>query len=135
MDFVILRSFTNYIDAHLILTRLKDEGVNCCLNNEHTTTLMPIWTTAIGGIQVMVPRNQLQKASYILKVIEEERRENIACPKCQSSDVEYINTIRKPVNWLSAAATFFLGDYALMPEQRYHCFNCGEEWKADSDER
>ena len=129
MSFVILKSFTNYIDAHLVLSRMKDEGVNCWLNNEHTTTIMPIWTNAIGGIQLMVHRNQLQKASYILKVIEEERRENMACPDCNSTNVEYINTIRKPANWLSAAVSFFLGDYAVMPEQRYHCFNCGKEWK------
>ena len=90
---------------------------------------MPIWTTALGGIQLMVDQSQQKKAAYILKVIEEERKETIACPKCNSHDVEYINTMRKPANWLSAAASFLLGDYAMMPEQRYHCFNCGEEWE------
>ena len=129
MDFVVLKSFTNYIDAHIILGRMQEEGVDCWLNNENTTTIMPIWTTAIGGIQLMVQGEHLQKASDVLKVIEQEKKENISCPKCNSRDVEYINTIRKPVNWLSAAATFFLGDYAVMPEQRYHCFKCGEEWK------
>lgn len=129
MDFVILKSFTNYMDAHLMLTRMKDEGVNCWLKNENTSTIMPLLNNAIGGIQLMVHRNELQKASYILKTIDEERKENMACPHCSSTDVEFINTIRKPVNWLSAAATFFLGDYAVMPEQRYHCFNCGKEWK------
>jgi DNA-directed RNA polymerase subunit RPC12/RpoP len=129
MEFVILKSFTNYVDAHIILGRMKDEGIDCWLKNENTTTIMPIWTTAIGGIQLMVNQLQLQKATYILKVIEEERKEQISCPKCNSNDVEYINTMRKPANWLSAAATFFLGDYAVMPEQRYHCFHCGKEWK------
>jgi DNA-directed RNA polymerase subunit RPC12/RpoP len=129
MNFIALKSFTNYIDAHIILGRLKDEGVECWLKNENTTTIMPIWTTATGGIQLMVNGRQLQRATYILKVIEEERKEQIRCPKCSSHDVEYINTIRKPVNWISAAATFLLGDYAIMPEQRYHCFSCGEEWE------
>lgn len=128
MDFIILKSFTNYIDAHIMLGRMRGEGIDCWLNNENTTTIMPIWTTAIGGIQLMVQEGQLEKASYILKIIEEERKENIACPKCNSIDVEYINTMRKPANWFSAAASFLLGDYAVMPEQRYHCFNCGEEW-------
>lgn len=131
MEFVILKSFSNYVDAHIILGRMKDEGIDCWLKNENTTTLMPIWTTALGGIQLMVAKHQEQKAAYILKEIEEERKENMACPKCDSHNVEYINTMRKPVNWLSAAATFFLGDYAVMPEQRYHCFDCGEEWKVE----
>lgn len=129
MEFVTLKSFNNYVDAHIILGRLKNEGIECWLKNENTTTIMPIWTTAIGGIQLMVDQTQQKKAAYILNVIEEERREKIACPKCNSHDVEYINTMRKPVNWLSAAASFLLGDYAVMPEQRYHCFNCGEEWQ------
>src|SRR5687767_5544921 len=118
MNFVALKSFTNYIEAHIILGRLKDEGVDCWLRNENTTTIMPIWTTAMGGMQLMVNGRQVQQATYILKVIEEERKEQISCPKCGSQDVEYINTVRKPANWLSAAATFILGDYAIMPEQR-----------------
>lgn len=129
MDFIILKSFSNYIDAHLVLTRLKNEGVTCWLKNENTNTIMPIWSNAIGGIQIMVHRNSLQKAAYILKVMDEERKEKIACPHCSSKNVEYINTVRKPINWLSAALTFFSGDYAMMPEQRYHCFDCGKEWK------
>ena len=133
MDFVILKSFTNYIDAHIILGRMQEEGVDCWLNNENTTTIMPIWTMATGGIQLMVQREQFERAADILKVIEQERKENISCPKCNSRDVEFINTIRKPVNWLSAAASFFLGDYAVMPEQRYHCFKCGEEWKESEE--
>jgi DNA-directed RNA polymerase subunit RPC12/RpoP len=134
MDFVILQSFTNYIDAHIILGRMQEENIDCWLKNENTVTVMPIWTNAIGGIQLMVRREQLQEASEVLKNIELERKQNIHCPKCNSHDVEYINTIRKPVNWLSAAATFFLGDYAMMPEQRYHCFSCGEEWQIRSSE-
>jgi hypothetical protein len=129
MRFVIIKSFSNYIDAHILLGRMKEEGVDCWLKNEATTTIMPIWTTALGGIQLMVNEEQLQKAAYILKVIEEETKEKVICPKCSSHDVQYINTMRKPVNWLSAAVTFLLGYYAVLPEQRYHCFNCGEEWK------
>lgn len=129
MEFVILKSFTNYIDAHIILGRMQEEDITCWLKNENTVTVMPIWTNAIGGIQLMVRRDQLNKASDFLKNIELERKQNMLCPKCNSRDVEYINTIRKPVNWISAAVTFLLGDYAAMPEQRYHCFSCGEEWK------
>lgn len=129
MEFVILKSFSNYVDAHIMLGRMKEEGIQCWLKNENTTTIMPIWTTALGGIQLMVNAAQQKKATYILDKIEEERKENMACPRCNSHDVEFINTMRKPVNWLSAATSFLLGDYAIMPEQRYHCFHCGEEWE------
>lgn len=128
MSFVAVQSFTNYIDAHIILGRLKEEDIDCWLKNEATATIIPVWTTAIGGIQLMVPQNQLQKAGFVLQKIAEEKKSNRICPHCFSHNVEYINTMRKPVNWLSAAITFLLGDLALMPEQRYHCFHCGAEF-------
>lgn len=128
MSFISVQSFSNYIDAHIILGRLQDEGIECWLKNEATSTIIPVWTTAIGGIQLMVKKEQLLRANHLLQRMAEEKKTNRLCPKCFSHNVEYINTIRKPVNWLSAAITFFLGDVALMPEQRYHCFHCHAEF-------
>ena len=129
MSFISVQSFNNYIDAHIILGRLKDEGIECWLKNEATTTIIPVWTMAIGGIQLMVTQDQLKRASSVLQRIADEKKVNRLCPHCFSHNVEYINTMRKPVNWLSAAITFLLGDLALMPEQRYHCFHCGKEFE------
>ena len=129
MSFISVQSFNNYIDAHIILGRLKDEGIECWLKNEATTTIIPVWTTAIGGIQLMVKQDHLNRASSVLQRIAEEKKENRLCPHCFSHNVEYINTMRTPVNWFSAAITFLLGDIALMPEQRYHCFHCGKEFE------
>ena len=129
MNFVAVQSFTNYIDAHILLGRLKEAGIHCWLNNEATATIIPIWNNAIGGIQLMVDEGQWQKATHLLKTFEEEKRSQFSCPQCRSHNIEYINTMRKPVNWLSAAITFILGDYALMPEQCYHCFHCGAEFQ------
>ncbi|WP_121352637.1 putative signal transducing protein [Flavisolibacter nicotianae] len=129
MHFVAVQSFSNYIDAHIILGRLKNEGIECWLKNEATTTIIPVWTTAIGGIELMVSHEQVQRAGLVLERIAEEKKSSRICPVCFSHQVEYINTLRKPVNWLSALVTFFLGDLALMPEQRYHCFHCGAEFE------
>lgn len=132
MEFVRLQTFMNYIDANIILGRLKNEGIDCWLKNENTSVIMPVWNTALGGIGLMVRDSQAEKASYVLRKIAEEKKEQISCPACESTNVEYINTVRKPVNWISAAVTFLLGDLALMPEQRYHCFDCKKEWEEAS---
>lgn len=133
MTFVAIQSFTNYIDAHIILGRLQEAGIECWLKNEATTTIIPVWTTALGGIQLMVKKDQFQRADSMLQKIAEEKKATRVCPHCFSHNVEYINTLRKPVNWLSAIVTFFLGDLALMPEQRYHCFHCGAEFERPLD--
>jgi len=133
MSFVAIQSFTNYIDAHIVLGCLKEAGVDCWLKNEATATLIPVWTTAIGGIELMVAKDQLQKAGYMLQKMADEKKFNRLCPSCYSHNVEYINTMRKPLNWLSAVVTFFLANFALMPEQRYRCFHCGEEFDQPLD--
>jgi hypothetical protein len=72
----------------------------------------------------MVKREHASRAGKVLQKIEEEKKINSLCPVCYSHNIAYINTMRRPTNWLSAAVTFFLGSIALMPEQRYHCFHC-----------
>ena len=46
MDFLLLQSFTNYIDAHIIRGRLQEEGINCWLKDENVVTVNPIWKNA-----------------------------------------------------------------------------------------
>jgi len=39
MDFIILETFDNYIDANLMMGRLEEAGLNCWLKDEQTVTL------------------------------------------------------------------------------------------------
>ena len=129
MDFVILQSFTSYIDAHILQGRLEQEGIRCWLKDENTVTINPIWTTAVGGIKVMVARDDLQMALELLQHFTEERKSARSCPRCKSHDIEFISSPRKASNWFSALAGFFLGDLAVAAEKTWRCFNCGTEFK------
>ena len=64
----MLQSFDNYIDAHIVKGRLEAEDIPCWLKDEHTSALIvdPVLTNAIGGIKLMVPKDQVQKATEIL---------------------------------------------------------------------
>ncbi|NCU05920.1 MAG: DUF2007 domain-containing protein [Chitinophagaceae bacterium] len=128
MSFFILNTYDNYIDANLHLMQLQEEGINCWLKDEHTVTIDPILTNAIGGIKLMVHETQKERAKDLLRTIINKAKENRACPKCGSLNVEYIVSNRKPSNWLSAIVTFFLGSYAMASEKVYHCFDCGYEF-------
>jgi pentatricopeptide repeat protein len=128
MDFVHVYTYNNYIDANIILGRLQSEGVNCWLKDENTSTIMPIWNQATGGIRLMVAESDVEKAVELLKQMQEEKKLKFACPKCGSSNIAHISTPRKAINWLSAITTFFLGDYAMAVEKVYHCFSCNYEF-------
>jgi hypothetical protein len=67
MSFVLLQSFDNYIPAHIAMGRLKDEFINCYLQDENTVTIDPLLSNAIGGIKLMVESSQAERALDILK--------------------------------------------------------------------
>jgi hypothetical protein len=75
MNFVAVRSFDDYISAHIILGRLKEEDIVCHLQNEHTTTTAPFLTTLSGGIKLMVPAAQANRALQLLEAFEKETGE------------------------------------------------------------
>ncbi len=70
MKFVLLLSFDNYIPAHIALGRLKEEFVNCYLQDEYSVTIDPFLSNAIGGIKLMVVESQVERAREILNISE-----------------------------------------------------------------
>jgi hypothetical protein len=71
MNFIQVRSYDNYIYAHIILSMLQDAGINCYLKDEYTITIDPLLSPALGGIKVMVADSQLERA---LELLEETER-------------------------------------------------------------
>ena len=67
MKFVLLCSFDNYVPAHIALGRLKEEFINCYLQDEYSVTIDPFLSNAIGGIKLMVAETQLERAREILE--------------------------------------------------------------------
>jgi hypothetical protein len=71
MNFILIRSFDNYIPAHIALGRLKEEYINCYLQDEYSVTIDPFLSNAIGGIKLMVAEIQAERALEILNTAQE----------------------------------------------------------------
>ncbi|MGZ5190891.1 MAG: putative signal transducing protein [Flavisolibacter sp.] len=127
MKFVLLDSFANYIDAHIVLGRMKEEEIQCWLKDENTVTLDPILTNAVGGIKLMVTEDQYEKALTLLRQFRAEKRSNYACPKCNSHDIERVSSPRKASSWFGVFIGLFTS-FALTSEQIWHCFQCKAEF-------
>jgi hypothetical protein len=128
MRTVPIWSYDNYIPAHIAMGRLKEEGIECWLKDENTVTIDPILSNAIGGIKLLVPEENAERAWKILKGLEHDYKATISCPKCGSHNIEVVSTPRKVTNWLSALFGFFFSSYAVPVETVNHCFNCGHEF-------
>jgi predicted RNA-binding Zn-ribbon protein involved in translation (DUF1610 family) len=128
MDFVLLNSYNNYVEAHIARGVLEEQGIGCWLKDENTVTIDPILTNAVGGIKIMVSKDNAQRAWEILSQLRKEQKLAVVCPKCGSHNIELVSTPRKAINWLSAISTFFLGDYAIAIDKVNHCFDCKHEF-------
>jgi hypothetical protein len=74
MNFIQVRSYDNYIYAHIVLSMLQDSGINCHLKDEYTITIDPLLSPALGGIKLMVEGSQLERALELLEQTEEDAR-------------------------------------------------------------
>ena len=135
MEFIVLNSYNTYIDAHIAKGVLEEQGIESWLKDENTVTIDPILTNAVGGIKIMVAKQDGQRAWDILQELKKEQRAAIVCPKCGSHNIELVSTPRKAINWLSSITTFFLGDQAIAMDKVHHCFDCNHEFpEAKQDE-
>jgi len=69
MDFVLLQTFDNYIDAHIVKGRLEAEDIICWLKDEHLSALIvdPVFVSVIAGIKLMVAKDDVERATEILQ--------------------------------------------------------------------
>lgn len=126
MDSVTVKTFDSYFVAHIILGRLQSEGIECYLKDEATVTIDPILTNAIGGIKLVVKKENAATVKEILKKYDEEYLNAATCPQCGAHEFNYI---AKPgvTNFFTAIFTTLFGSYAVAPDYVYQCGQCGYE--------
>lgn len=66
MKLIAVRSYDDYISAHIIMGRLTEENITCFLQNEHSVTIGPFLSNMIGGIKLMVAEPQVERALELL---------------------------------------------------------------------
>lgn len=110
-----------------MLQRLEEEGIKAYLKDEHTVTIDPILSNAIGGIKLMVYKDQLNRALELINGFEKQYRESITCIFCGSHNVHLVVQRNNSANWISAILSWLFGNYAIGVKQVYTCLDCGKE--------
>lgn len=109
------------------MAKLEAEGIKSFLKNEHLLSTQQFLSNAVGGLDVQVDENDLEKAKLILKQIEQNISDAASlpdgitndyekvltyCPKCESS-----NVYRKKGSFFSFGA------------KEHVCADCNYKWK------
>lgn len=133
-----IKYYESPIEANRDKQILLENGIKSFIANEQTIQSDWLLSQAIGGLQLQVFEEDVEKAKEILKNFEENEEvalevehtiENpeydFTCPKCNSN---HIYQYEKPdgifgVSWL------LLGFPVKVPSSKYICYYCGNEFK------
>ena len=122
---VQVRSFDNYIYANILLSRLKDAGIDCYLKDENTITIDPLLSPAIGGMKLMVHNSDLPRVNQLLDEFENDFLRTITCPKCQKNNIQRLVKKTGPANAVAAFFTKLLHGSTILETVVYRCSFCG----------
>jgi hypothetical protein len=122
-EWILFDAYDDYFRANLMLTKLRDEGFGCQLKDENTVNADPLLSNAIGGIKIMVLKEEetalKEWHSKYLIALEEKQ----ICPRCKK-----IGVIKNPNKSKSSSIFAFLDALFNATSSRnrnYKCKNCG----------
>jgi hypothetical protein len=129
MNFVVLRTFDNYIEANIVLSMLMASNINCHLKDEATITIDPLLSPALGGIKLMVHHAHVERAWELLEEAEAQYLKNIPCPVCKAHALKAVSIAKEYKCKLAALANMLLTGKSVERTKIYQCTNCGYDFK------
>ncbi|RKR83083.1 putative signal transducing protein [Mucilaginibacter gracilis] len=130
-------TFKTYYDpmlAHIVRTRLEDNGIACFIADENMGTIYPIYNAAIGGIKLKVFARDLEKCTAIVAEDNTLSIENlpadseVICPHCGSNNVRYGAATGENTGWFANLFSAIKLD-SYIDNNQWHCFNCGNDFE------
>src|SRR6478672_9015304 len=129
MDFVPLRSFDNYIEAHIVLNMLQHANINCHLKDENIITIDPLLSPALGGMKLMVHHAHVERAWDLMEQAEQAYLKDVPCPVCKSHTLKAVSITREHKCKLGALASMLLNGHSVEVTKIYECSKCGYDFK------
>lgn len=133
---IVFETYYNPMEANIIKARLMDSGIQCFLSDENMITVNPLYNQALGGVKLHLFQKDAGHARELLKdqdfQIDEEpvaEADNaVACPKCGSTNVGYVQATKNRFSILTMFVSLLLLVYPFYAKKTHHCFNCENEF-------
>ena len=133
MNLVTALTFDDSVSAHLVKTRLENEGIKCFIFDEHINNVMPIYGQAVGGIRIKIKEEDVLKAKQLIEEWElrpflNQSNETLTCTSCGAQELYAgFKSFKTRLGWLTLAISFLFMIYPFYSKTVYRCKNCGEE--------
>ncbi|MCL7762287.1 DUF2007 domain-containing protein [Polaribacter sp. Z014] len=103
-EYLILAVFEYSTEAHVTKSKMDSEGFRTLLMDEKTIDSDPLISNAIGGVKLLIHKNDFEKAVKVyndIRVYQKDKNGNeISCPNCHSNRVLVAPTQRKNVFYM-----------------------------------
>lgn len=137
--YVMIASYRDLIDAEIARSRLESEGIGCMIENGNLVGVNFLWSNAVGGVKILVPRDKEKAAINILQeriVYENEEKAFESkgdCPNCGSFEVRRHSKLRLAgiLSLLFFPIILLFGIPRLMEPTHWYCLKCGHKWRED----
>jgi DNA-directed RNA polymerase subunit RPC12/RpoP len=100
----IIAVFEYSSEAHVTKSKLDSEGFKTMLMDEKTIDSDPLISNAIGGVKLLVHKNDFEKALKIYNEIrayqKDENGNSFSCPNCSSNRILIAPAKRKNVFYM-----------------------------------
>lgn len=130
-------TFERYYDpmlAHIVRTRLEDNGIRCFIADDNVIAANPLLNTAVGGIKLKIFERDLERCREILAgepdllvqdhVETDEDDQAVVCPYCASTNVIHLQPNEGAPGLLSALTSIF----SFKELKHWHCNNCQQKF-------
>lgn len=114
-------------EAHIARAKLESEGIPAFVADEYTINMQWLYSNALGGVRVQVPKPFAKQAKEILSqdysqsLVAKQDQEGYPCPECGSLDTDFIVKGKR-----MAFLVFMTLHFPLWPFKRQSkCNNCG----------
>ncbi len=118
-DYIILTVFEYSTEAHVVKSKLESEGIRTMLMDEKTIDSDPLLSQAIGGVKLLVHKEDLDKAMQIYNSVrkyeKDEEGNDLHCPSCNSNQILVAPLRRRNI--------FFML-FPFFERRRYICNTC-----------
>ncbi|TVM33705.1 hypothetical protein DQK91_10795 [Oceanidesulfovibrio marinus] len=113
-------------ESRLAQAALEAAGIEAFIADENLAHANWLYAGAVGGVKVQVRAAEKERAEAALTEAGVTRTARRRCPKCGSEDTR---SSRLPA-YVILGSWLLLGIPFLFHTPRYHCRQCGHEWKA-----
>ena len=137
-----LITFTYPHEAHMAKGFLESKGIETMIQDEMTTQVKNFLSNAIGGVKLLVQKEDYEQGVAILKqggyILDEGHKteevrtvyidksyDKTFCPFCKSNFIGKV----KGINILTPIFYFFSGAIIPIINQRFKCYDCEKEWR------